>query len=939
MNTTHDAGNLLTRVLLTFLTLIAAAGVALFTVLWEAEPARAYYGSVSIDCNTNPVSEGETFRIHIVSNESGLDGTETFKVHWTTSDGSADESDYTPLDNEGQASNGHQTRTKRMGRTFHTTEDEYPEPLEGFWVSAVNAADSDDEESCSVDIRDDDGPGAIRTWIDSDPEDYIYYTHPTGGYLVTNINHPGDRYLKDETIRIKQEFDEPVQVTGDVNLGIHLGEGDSFVRRSAAYKDGSGTRTLTFEYVVAAGDFDPDGIAVPESDHGGTGSITASDDGEAINTLYHGVEQNSNHKVYSEAHIKDVSVISSPETGDSYRYGENVEVQLTFDQDVEVEGEINITLQMGPPDTSTVEAAYNRGSGTTELVFQYQVEPDDRDQDGFTVVAGNISSTGEKQGFGGAGSITYDEGERTSRPHFAALENISGHQVDGRPRVTGISVTSNPPHGEHYRIGDKIEFTASFDQDVNVFQQPAFPFMMGDDFNADTKTAKYDRGTGTSSLVFDYTVASYDQDDDGVAVSPGRRLLSVGTITAPGTGTEADPDLPEMPDQAGQAVYGFLPHVTETTISSSPAGGDTYSHGESIEVTLTFSSLVEVSDSPSIRLRMGDDDTRRDAAYSSGSGTDTLVFAYQVNSGDLDTDGVGVVARGQNGVDGTGEIREIGTRNLWQGNVSGLSNQEGHKADGRPKATSVEITSTAAAGGIYRVGETMEISVTFDQEVDVGGAPSVELTVGEGEGDDAGRDVAYTGGTGTSILTFGYGVQAEDQDNDGVSAQAKDSGGFGTAGTITAAGTDHPVSTALPALENQAAHSVNGEVDVTKVAVSSCPGEDLTYELGHTITVEVAFDDQVTVTGAPQIGLDIGGTTKAAGFLETRDSEGNSASPGRVMAFTYVVVAGDQDTDGIAVIEDSLALNGGTVNDDGGNAANLEHPEFITDDHLVSSAP
>ena len=133
-----------------------------------------------------------------------------------------------------------------------------------------------------------------------------------GGHLVTNINHPTDRYLKDETIRIKQQFDEPVQVTGDVDLGIHMGQGDDYVRKSAVYKDGTGTDTLTFEYIVASGDYDPDGIVIPESDHGGTGSITAVDDGEAINTLYHGKDQDSNHKVYSEAYIKNVSVISSP---------------------------------------------------------------------------------------------------------------------------------------------------------------------------------------------------------------------------------------------------------------------------------------------------------------------------------------------------------------------------------------------------------------------------------------------------------------------------------------------------------------------------------------------------------------------------------------------------------------------------------------------------
>ena len=112
--------------------LIALVGLAsLFVWVWDVEHAAAYYDSVSIKCNTNPVTEGNSFRLYIESNQPALEVKETFKVYWTTSNGSADESDYTPLDNVGQASNASQTRDGRMGRTFHTTEDDYPEPLGG----------------------------------------------------------------------------------------------------------------------------------------------------------------------------------------------------------------------------------------------------------------------------------------------------------------------------------------------------------------------------------------------------------------------------------------------------------------------------------------------------------------------------------------------------------------------------------------------------------------------------------------------------------------------------------------------------------------------------------------------------------------------------------------------------------------------------------------
>lgn len=545
--------------------LLIATAMAALMALPTSAPASAYDDSVGIQCNRNPVREGDSFRIYIEGHYDASDfwkhgeTPETMKVYWPTSNGSADESDYVPLSHEGQASNASQTASGKMGRTFHTKEDSYPEPIEGFWVEAVNAGNDENVQSCSVDIEDDDGPGVIKTRIASNPKDYIVRETPSGR-IVLMLDHPTDKYLKDETILINQEFSEPVTVHGNVSIGIHLGEGENQVRRSAIYREGSGTHTLTYGYRVTAGDLDRDGIEIPNSDFGEEGAILTAA-GESINPLYFGLSGGKNQKVHAPAvEVTSISVVSNPATGDIYRYGENIDVQVTFEGEVEVQGRVTIDLHIREYGAGTVKAKYLEGSGSRNLVFRHRVTAEDYDPDGLSITDGGIGAQGRRTGFGGTGSIR-NGGNKVSI-HYGGLENLPAHWVDGRPYATGIAVTSTPPNGSRYRIGDRIEFTVNFDQNVNVFQRPAFTFMMGDDMNADAKTARYDSGSGTRSLVFDYTVREMDRDDDGISVASGRTFLAnVGTITETSSGVEANPAIPEMPDQRGHAVYGFLSPV------------------------------------------------------------------------------------------------------------------------------------------------------------------------------------------------------------------------------------------------------------------------------------------------------------------------------------------------------------------------------------------
>ena len=123
--------------------------------------------------------------------------------------------------------------------------------------------------------------------------------------------------------------------------------------------------------------------------------------------------------------------------------------------------------------------------------------------------------------------------------------------------------------------------------------------------------------------------------------------------------------------------------------------------------------------------------------------------------------------------------------------------------------------------------------------------------------------------------------------------------------------------------EAQTAPSIQG------VAVTSEPGEDGGYGLNSEIEVELTFSEGVSATGTPQLTLDVGGRRRTAGY------SGAGTGTGQLL-FTYTVAEGDADTDGIAVVANSLALNGGTIRSTQGSVdASLTHAALQADGHLV----
>lgn len=97
---------------------------------------------------------------------------------------------------------------------------------------------------------------------------------------------------------------------------------------------------------------------------------------------------------------------------------------------------------------------------------------------------------------------------------------------------------------------------------------------------------------------------------------------------------------------------------------------------------------------------------------------------------------------------------------------------------------------------------------------------------------------------------------------------------------------------------------IAGSVTLSSIETSSSASINDVYQIGDTISFTVTFDGEVSVTGTPKLTLELDSGTAFASYVS---QTGNS------LTFEYEVVLGDLDRNGIAVSENPIVTEDGTI--------------------------
>ncbi|MFW9946185.1 MAG: NosD domain-containing protein [Candidatus Odinarchaeota archaeon] len=698
-------------------------------------------------------------------------------------------------------------------------------------------------------------------------------------------------YTTGEIIDITILFSETVYVTGTPQLALNTGA-------NANYYSGNETATLTFRYIVAAGhtSSDLDYTSINALSLNG-GTIKDSEDLDADLTLPAPGTLGSlgaNKDIVIDTTAPTISGVSATNADGTYTVGANIFITVSFSETVYVTGTPQLALNTG------VNAGYSSGSGTATLTFTYTVASGQNSPDL------DYTSTNALSLNGGTIRDIVDIDAVLTLPPPGAAGSLGANKdivIDTTaPIISGVSATNADGT---YGIGADIFITVTFSETVYVTGTPQLALNTG-------VNANYNSGSGSNTLTFICTVGSGQSSADLDYTSTGALTLNGGTIQDAGT-NEATLALP-TPGAAGSlgankdiVIDGIRPSVSN--VSATNADG-TYGIGAEIYITITFSETVYVTGIPQLALNTG-----VNADYSSGDGTDTLIFTYTVATGhtsaDLDyTSTSSLSLNGGTIQDGIGNDAVLTLAS--PGAAGSLGANKDIVIDGvRPSVSNVSATN---ADGTYGIGADIFVTITFSETVYVAGVPTLTLETGI-----LNAVATYSSGSGTNTLTFTYTVLIghNSSDLDYTSTNALSLNG----GTIQdGVGNDAVLTLPSPGSAGSLGANKNIVIDTEVAAILDVNSTKLdgSYGVGEVIVITITFTEPVYVTGTPQLILETGAIDAVIYY---------TGGTGTItLAFTYTVAFGDNSIDLDYTSSDALSLNGGTIKDAGGNDAILTLP-------------
>lgn len=600
----------------------------------------------------------------------------------------------------------------------------------------------------------------------------------TDGFRVKDIQTDlvsGETYSPGQRIRLLVVFTGPAIVQGSPQLRLNV---VAATPAYASYTQGSGTRVLQFEYVVAVGDsckvLDAASMTALELNGGVITDASGVYVPLRLSAAFAPGSLSFNARIEIASTPPTVTRVYAVSPNGTYGVGDDVLVAVAFSRRVTF-----LSGLLAPPPAPMLSlqlsagarvATYASGDGSREFVFKVRIQPGDASQR--LTYTSQTALTGTLFALATTSLVQANTQLPPPVTSVLSLWQQSSIQVDSTPptvlRVTAISLNGT------YGLGDALRLRVHFSYRVDVSAPVpgcGLELSLG---NSVVRTARYTGGSTSKELEFAYTVTAGDRTGrlDYVAQSSLRctilqhsalpSLVASNTLPLPGSDGS-------LSDTSDLRIDATAPRVTSV---SSPLENGVYGASQVVDITVSFSEAVRfTSGQPRLRLAVASAGRATStvlASYVTGVGTSTLTFRYTTREGDmalpLTYDGIDALTmdtpseRIFAAANGGPSYRVASLRLPVPMATASLSNNRDIRIDTSEPPRVVNV-GTLTPDGVYTAGDVLQLTVCFTTPVVVTGAPTLALETGRAQPGIA----LYVRGSGTPTLVFTYTVQRGDR--------------------------------------------------------------------------------------------------------------------------------------------------------------------------------
>ena len=416
-------------------------------------------------------------------------------------------------------------------------------------------------------------------------------------------------YGEGDTIRVRVDFVDPVEVTGTPRLKIDM-DPAAWGEKWAAYESGSGTASLIFAHAVVEPNYSTRGVAVLANTLELNGGTIRADGADAI-LAHDGRDHDADHKVNwqtpsdsgasgpdvedplcddCQAPVPDtgpptvtgVAVVSDPGADDTYMLGDTIRIRATFSEAVNVTGSPGLSIDMSPAAWGTKRAAYAGGSGTSSLTFAHTVVEPNYSPQGIAVLANSLALSG--------GTIRSAASNANAVLGHTGRGHDSGHKVDWRPEVSVADANAREGTDAHaaFTVSLSRAFTTAGHRVTVDYATADGTAKAGEDYTATSGTLTFAAGETSKTVnvpVLDDTV---DEGSETFTLRLSNAAgARIGDGEATGTITNDDPLQKVWLSRFGRTVAGHVTDAVSDRLANPLTGAQVTVGGQRVDLAQT----------------------------------------------------------------------------------------------------------------------------------------------------------------------------------------------------------------------------------------------------------------------------------------------------------------------------------------------------------------